>query len=459
MGTVRFCPVFRNKKRDKNVPSPLSLPGVGDQHEVDVEETRGNVDSTISRIRLYDEIEKEYILSCQEQGVQFAQPPNPRKRLKRIQHLAKKGALVRNKAASVSINAISDACIACTGGSGSKTFFLSLQCNRNCYFCFNPNQQDFEKHLSQINDLEKELNELVQQGRHMTHIALTGGEPLLHPKETIRFFASVQDHYPGIHTRLYTSGDLLDDDLLEQLHNVCLTEIRFSVKLDDAEELQKRTLENIRRACGSIPQVMVEMPVIPGTEKEMRALLRELDAIGIFGINLLEFCFPRHNWEEFEQRGFRVKNPPFPVLYNYGYAGGLPIAGSDELALALVEFALEEKLAMGVHYCSLENKHRDEIYQANMRFAQRLPCYDLDREDFFLKSIVVFGDDVAKVRNAANRRGAIPFEEDPEDHSLQFHPQFLPNLRHVDAQFYTSYNVIEYHEGESYVRELKLELC
>ena len=36
---------------------------------------------------------------------------------------------------------------------------------------------------------------------------------------------------------------------------------------------------------------------------------------GAFGINLLEFCYPMGAWDEFERRGFSVKNPPFPVLY------------------------------------------------------------------------------------------------------------------------------------------------
>ena len=60
---------------------------------------------------------------------------------------------------------------------------------------------------------------------------------------------------------------------------------------------------------------MVEMPVIPGTGKAMRRLLDRLDQVGAFGINLLEFCYPMGAWDEFERRGFSVKNPPFPVLY------------------------------------------------------------------------------------------------------------------------------------------------
>jgi len=44
---------------------------------------------------------------------------------------------------------------------------------------------------------------------------------------------------------------------------------------------------------------MVEMPVIPGSLEEMKDLLKKLDSLGIFGINLLEFCFPLNNAQVF----------------------------------------------------------------------------------------------------------------------------------------------------------------
>ena len=80
----------------------------------------------------------------------------------------------------------------------------------------------------------------------------------------------------------------------------------------------------------------------------MRRLLDRLDQVGAFGINLLEFCYPMGAWDEFERRGFSVKNPPFPVLYDYGYAGGLPLAGSESLCLELLEYALDEGCPVGL---------------------------------------------------------------------------------------------------------------
>ena len=47
-----------------------------------------------------------------------------------------------------------------------------------------------------------------------------------------------------------------------------------------------------------VPNVIVEMPVMPDGFAEMKEILPELDHLQISGINLLEFCFPLSNAEE-----------------------------------------------------------------------------------------------------------------------------------------------------------------
>ena len=51
-----------------------------------------------------------------------------------------------------------------------------------------------------------------------------------------------------------------------------------------------------------------------------------LDRLGIFGINLLEFCFPLITPKS-SREGLQVKARPFRVLYDYWYAGGLARRG------------------------------------------------------------------------------------------------------------------------------------
>ena len=46
----------------------------------------------------------------------------------------------------------STACKACAKGIGTATLFISFQCHRNCYFCFNPNQDNYEYYRNHKND-------------------------------------------------------------------------------------------------------------------------------------------------------------------------------------------------------------------------------------------------------------------------------------------------------------------
>ena len=90
------------------------------------------------------------------------------------------GADVRNDAKSLVVNQLSVGCAACQTSLGSVTFFLSLKCHRNCFFCFNPNQENYEYYRTHTIDLLPELHKLSAAGQPVHSLALTGGEPQLY---------------------------------------------------------------------------------------------------------------------------------------------------------------------------------------------------------------------------------------------------------------------------------------
>ena len=147
---------------------------------------------------------------------------------------------------------------------------------------------------------------------------------------------------------------------------------------------------------------MVEMPVFPDKLEFMKELLVRLDDLGVRGINLLELGFPFHNAEEFARRGYLLKPRPYRVLYGYWYGGGLPIAGSEEVALDLLDFVVDRELSLGVHYCSLENRLTSQVFRQNAAAAELFPLRTFSQRDFFLKSAKVFGEatDVVEKRLA-----------------------------------------------------------
>jgi uncharacterized protein len=422
--------------------------------------------STLNEIRnsllreyagIYVQIYQDFMDHVRSMGIEIESVDRSASVMPKMAELKKHGALVRNDAKSVVLNRISPSCVACQTGAGSSTFFVSLKCHRDCFYCFNPNQENYEYYRDHLRDTLAELDEMRQTNPRMGHLALTGGEPLLHKEETVRFFAHARELYPKAHTRLYTSGDHIDREILEALKNAGLNEIRFSIRMHDLAKGHRHTYDRIALAREYIPNVMVEMPVLPDTFDEMKDVLLELDSLGIFGINLLEFCFPLNNVDEYRARGYKIKVRPFRVLYNYWYAGGLPIAGSETVCLDLIEFALQAGLKLGVHYCSLENKHTGQMYRQNSGHHLPRRIY-FSQSDYFLKTAKVFGEDIPAVKEVLDKAGYRDYVISDQQSSLEFHVNQISKLKKLDIEIGVSSQVIETRENEPFLRELKVDV-
>jgi len=424
-------------------------------------ETIGRIKNAAFRryAETYVEIDADFRRQIAEYGLPISDEPRLGVGDERVAALAAQGLEIANDGKSLHTGWISPSCVVCRKGLGTATYLISVQCPRNCYFCFNPNQLDYEYYLHHTHDVVAELDAAYHQGARYRDLALTGGEPLLHKAETEAFFRHANELFPGAYTRLYTSGALLDEAFLRVLRELGLDEIRFSIKTDDSLEQQEATLARIAMSKAYIPNVMVEMPVLPDNLEQMKDLLLRLDALEIAGVNLLEFCFPLHNAQEFSARGYEIKATQLRVLYNYWYAGGLPIAGSEENCLLLLAFALERHLSLGVHYCSLENKFTGQIYLQNNRFRTTYAWCTMSERDHFLKSAKVFGGDMG-VAEAVLARAGLPIQRrDEEGLYLEFPVVYLAAVARElpDLEVGISYYVVEQQDGEDVLRELRID--
>lgn len=410
--------------------------------------------------KAFNQVERDYEEAVAAFGVPF-EVSESCSRARRAQVARACGCHCENGDGSLWRGWISPACLACRTGERTATFFIDLRCTRHCYFCFNPNQDHYEYFLSHRRDIVAELEAAHDAGAQFDCLAITGGEPLLHKEQVVAFIERARELYPAAHVRLYTCGDLLDDACLGQLAQAGLDEIRFSVKPEDIASADAPVLERMAAAVSSLPHVMVEMPVIPGTLATMKPLLSRLDAMDVRGINLLEFCFPLCNAEEFRGRGFELRKHPFNYLYDYWYGGGVPVAGSEAEALALLEFADEQQLELGVHYCSSDNKNTGQIFQQNKAFLEdadlqaAYPWLSLDEGDKLLKCAKAFGKDAKTVR-AWVRACRVPQDWDAQVPSIAIPLDRLGEARRACPKvvFAESANVFEDREGQPYLREL-----
>lgn len=410
-----------------------------------------------SELREYADGAQRYIDTLSDMGVKFAEPGVNQLVIDKLRNqLRDAGAEFKNAGASIVWGWQSKACVECTGTGGSETFSTTFKCHRDCYFCFNYNVADYETFVREGCPWEDGLDRAARVYDDLAVIGLTGGEPLLVLDDSIRFLERAGELFPNAHKRMYTSGDLLTKEGAERLRDAGLDEIRFSVKQDDAPERQERVLSAMRLAKFYIPSVMVEMPIIPGTYDRMCELFDAWAQIGIDGINLLEFCFPFHNWDEYESRGFEIRNPPFDVMYDYGYSGGLPVAGSEELCLRLMLYGIERKVPFGMHYCSLDNKHRSEMRQRNDRGVKLPSIFSFDDGDFFLKCAKVYGDDVKPAIEALLKSGKTDFVENEEVQTLSFPVKDIICLEGANVKPAIATFLLEDDEEGSYLREIAL---
>lgn len=370
--------------------------------------------------------------------------------------LAKERVVPRNDNKSLYLNWISPACKACKTGEKSHTTFISFKCHKKCFFCFNPNQENYASFRVKDNDPIAEIRQRLDSGEKFDHIALTGGEPLLHPKQTVEFFEYIDMYSNSTYTRLYTAGDLLTKDILIGLRNAHLNEIRFSIKQEETVEQFEKLYQLMGQAKEYIPFVVVEMPVIPGTLEQMKAILHRLDEIGVNGINLLEFCFPMNNAKAFQERGYELKFPPFETYYNYWYAGGLAVDKSEEECYQLLQYASEKSLKLGVHYCSLENKHTGQLYQQNKE-TNLSKLYSFSEKDYFIKSAKVFGEDKKIAKEVFKKKGIRHFEEDSTYDCMQFPLSASKHLKGTSVDIAVCSYVSEERGYEEVLREVKVE--
>lgn len=412
-----------------------------------------------SELREYEVGAQRYLDALSKKGIMFAEAGAGQGRIDELRgQLRAKGAQFKNAGASIVWGWQSKACVECTGNQGSETFSTTFKCHRDCYFCFNYNVADYDKFVRDGCPWREGLDDAEGRYGHdgLAALGLTGGEPLLVLDDSILLLEEARRRFPSAHKRMYTSGDLLTEEGARRLQEAGLDEIRFSVKQDDPIDRQERVLAAMQIARRFIPSLMVEMPIIPNTDERMHELFERWAEIGIDGINLLEFCFPFHSWEEYEARGFEIRNPPFDVMYDYGYSGGLPVAGSEELCLELMVWGIDHDVPFGMHYCSLDNKHRSEMRLRNERGANMTPILSFDEGDFFLKCGKVYGDDRDAAHESLAAAGCADFMENDAEQSLAFPLKHLHALERLQIEPVVAFHVLEFDDEGAYIREVAL---
>ncbi|MDR0453325.1 MAG: radical SAM protein [Deferribacteraceae bacterium] len=307
------------------------------------------------------------------------------------------------------------------------------------------------------NDIIEQFKKSNSHYKIMKSAAITGGEPLLYPNECEGFIKYVKNINKKTKTRIYTNGDLADETLMERLGKAGLDEVRFGLKPEDDGAVELSVLKNLENAKKYVPRVMVEMPCKTGQLENMKKLLDKLEEIGIFGINILEYLFPWGYAKEYAKEGYKIRCRPYNILFDYSYAGGIPIAGSETECMKLMKYAAEKKYKTGVHYCSLENKLTAQIWHHNHKF-KKTPLEYFSEKDFFVRTAKGYGEDAYKIKEILDKGKCGDYIYNKGEARIEFPMEKIPLLAGNKMQIGVGVMALDRQDDKNCVREIAVHM-
>jgi len=231
--------------------------------------------------------------------------------------------------------------------------FINGRCNARCFYC--PSRQD-EMGLPTTNavafrflaDYAAYLEQFGFRG-----MSLSGGEPLLTPNRSLAFLSTAKKHLGDrLHSWLYSNGTLVNRDILLQLRDAGLDEIRFDIGATSY------SIEKARLAVGIIPTVTVEIPAVPEDALLLEQKMVELADAGINHLNLHQLRLTPYSLQRFAGRP-----------YTYLHGEKVTVLESELTALRLIQHGLDAGIELPVNYCSFVYKHRYQKVAARRRSA------------------------------------------------------------------------------------------
>ena len=269
-------------------------------------------------------------------------------------------------------------CVMCQQGA-KMVLLVTGKCGHNCYYCplslkkqGKPDTYANEKLVQSDDDIIFEAESIEARGT-----GITGGDPFLAMKQTIHFIELLKGHFGTKHNiHLYTATP--DLKKISQLAEAGLDEIRFHPPPEDWPILENTKFsEAISHARNLGLRTGIEIPCIPGKEKEMVILAKSAELANAQFINLNELEFSESNWQELKTHGFQVKDDI-----------SSSVKGSQEAAGKVAKTLKGRRII--VHYCSSSFKDatqlRNRIIRRAKNTATKLEI--ITEEGTFIKGVI-----------------------------------------------------------------------
>ncbi|MCL2026059.1 MAG: radical SAM protein [Leptospirales bacterium] len=284
---------------------------------------------------------------------------------------------------------ISPGCRHCMNRTWS-CLFINNKCNADCFFC--PSEQNETELPSSVALYFKRPDSYASYCEKLgiTGASISGGEPFLTPKRTLAYLKACKKRMGSdFYFWLYTNGSHAKVELMQQLADAGLDEIRFNIAA------WRYSLKMIRRAVGIVPNVTVEVPAIPEDVQTMKETMLELADMGVNYLNLHQMRMTTYNCSYMADRNYHLLEGQHPSALE-----------SELAALELMLFAAENELPLAVNYCSFIYRNRSQraaVQGHAARFCAE-PWEDVT-ETGLIRSIVIDTDSERLVKKCADLDG------------------------------------------------------
>ncbi len=253
---------------------------------------------------------------------------------------------------------VAEGCEHCINGS-KMVLLVTGKCGWGCFYC--PVSLE-KKGLDVIYANEGRVTtdeEIIAEAESMdaTGTGITGGDPLVVLDRTIHMIELLKGRFgPEHHIHLYTAT--IDREKVARLEAAGLDEIRFHPPVSSWTRMEETDLAEI--VSSTKMDVGIEVPAIPGKERELNALVSYATSVGVRFVNLNELEFSESNWGMMEIEGYQVRDDVSSA-----------ILGSEETARKV----MKANRKADIHFCSSSFKDGVQLRRRLIRRAEHI-CTD-----------------------------------------------------------------------------------
>lgn len=327
--------------------------------------------------------------------------------------------------------ATSPACINCRNKAiNFYTQPVTLKCNKSCFFCVVDLGSDLDLPLD---DIDNEFN----KKNGIDYFAVSGGEPLLDVEKTKQILTRINSLNPSVHTRIYTNGDLWNDEINNTFLSLSLNEVRLSIKQEELDDL-----EYIKNKINKINDIdiIIEMPVFPQHYDKMIKLFDVMVDCSIKGINLLEMgChIYKNKSKDFNNHNLAIAYSPNDFYDSEDYM--LPIAKSSLVCYRLLEYIQDNKFPFFAHHCTTMNSktmfHNYHYNKINKQF------YHISDSTSYLIKACIVGKDAIDAEKIFEQNNISHLKSDKPYPFITFNPKDIKyiNSDEILLKFYSLSN-------------------